>query len=82
MSAHSQKSRMKDCKFPRTIIQVGHMFFEIVDHPTNGQTFAVYVNDPKTHTRPAQFSGHVQNDMGSELRRVAAAFDQVSIDKK
>ena len=82
MSSHSQRSRScaPDPKtFEREQFKVGMITFEIIDHPENGQTFALFAGEalrPEDQKR-SLFSGHVRKGMGTELRRLAHRFDEL-----
>jgi hypothetical protein len=75
MSAHGGRARAQRAeKMPRAVFDVGHVQFELIDHPDNGATFglrAKYGPD----SRPCLFSGHIEPGMGTQLRRLAHAVD-------
>ncbi|ABF64367.1 hypothetical protein TM1040_1634 [Ruegeria sp. TM1040] len=84
MSAHSSRSRSRhpDPKtFDREKFRVGHILFELCDHPENGKTFALIAGEATEakFMRP-MFTGFVQRGMGTQLRRLAHRFDELEAD--
>ncbi len=84
MSAHSVKSRARhpDPKtYARERYRVGHILFEVCDHPENGKTFALIAGEATEakFLRPL-FTGFVQRGMGTQLRRLAHRFDELEAD--
>ncbi len=58
--------------------RVGHILFELSDHPKNGATFALIAGEAteEKHKRPL-FTGFVHKGMGTQLRRLAHRFDEI-----
>lgn len=82
MSTHSVKAKARHpetTRFKREQFKVGHITFEIADHPTNGCTFALIAGEAteNKYLKPL-FTGHISKGMGSELRRVADRFDKLA----
>jgi len=75
MSSHSLSSKRRHpepTRFERKLFKVAHMTFETINHPTDGQTFALIphmAHDAKNR-RPL-FSGHISKGMANELRLLA-----------
>lgn len=81
MSAHSTKTRNRHPEpttYEREQFRVGHILFEICDHPKNGATFALIAGEATEakHKRPL-FTGFVNRGMGTALRRLAHRFDEI-----
>ena len=79
MSSHSVKSKSRHpapSTYERRQFAVGHITFELCDHPENGATFALIAGEAM-HAKDKRplFSGHVEKGMGSALRRLAHKFD-------
>ncbi len=66
-----QKDRQK-----RHSQRVGHIKFETIVDRNGLATFGLHVGDDLNHKKPL-FSGVVVKGMGSELRRLAAHFDDI-----
>jgi hypothetical protein len=75
MSAHNAKSRAQaQSRTIRQTFEVGHVQFELCNHPENGVTFGLRpVYGPED--RRCLFSGHIERGMGTQLRRLAHAMD-------
>ncbi|WP_170335012.1 hypothetical protein [Ruegeria arenilitoris] len=81
MSSHSPKSRNRHpdpVTFEREQFRVGHVLFEICDHPSGGATFALIAGaaTEEKFKRPL-FTGFVHRGMGTALRRLAHRFDEI-----
>ena len=81
MSAHSVKNRARHpdpVTFKREQFRVGHVLFEVCDHPEYGKTFALIAGEATEAKmlRPL-FTGFVQRGMGTQLRRLAHRFDEL-----
>lgn len=83
MSAHSVKAKARhpDPKtFEREQFPVGHITFEVLDHPQNGKTFALIAGDAvSAKDRRPLFSGHIQKGMGRQLRQLAHRLDELEV---
>lgn len=82
MSAHSVKAARRHpdpTGFTRECWPVGHVHFEVIDHPKDGVTFALRAGDPLPGgTRaPALYSAHVEPGMATQLRRLAHRLDEL-----
>lgn len=81
MSAHSLKSKRRhgeDSAYPRVKFEVGHVTFEVIDHPQNGVTFALIAGGAlNAKDRRPMFSGHVSRGMATQLRRLAHHLDDL-----
>lgn len=80
MSAHRTKSRKRHpdpTTFSREQFPVGHLTFEVIDHPDHGPTFALFAGYAPKDGGKALFSGHLQQGMGIELRRLAHRVDEL-----
>ncbi|GAA6190876.1 hypothetical protein [Phaeobacter sp. NW0010-22] len=81
MSAHSPKSKGRHPKpktFERVSFRVGHVLFEVCDHPQNGATFALIAGEAtEAKFKRPLFTGFVQRGMGTQLRRLAHHFDDL-----
>lgn len=81
MSPHSVKSRARHPNpktFKREQFHVGHILFELCDHPEYGKSFALIAGEATEakYLRPL-FTGFVQRGMGTQLRRLAHRFDEL-----
>lgn len=80
MSAHGTRStgRHLDADL-RERFEIGHVVFEVCDHPENGVTFALRAGlDPMSpRVPPPLFSGHVGAGMARQLRRLAHRLDDL-----
>lgn len=81
MSVHSVKSKARHPdpkKAARERHEVGHITFELCDHPNDGATFAL-IAGMALHAKDRRplFSGHVEKGMGAALRRLAHRFDEL-----
>jgi len=81
MSAHSMKSKGRHpapTKFERKLFKVAHMTFELISHPSDGQTFALipHMAHEAKNRRPL-FSAHVSKGMASELRMLALEISEM-----
>lgn len=81
MSAHSVKTRRRHpepATYQREGFPVGHILFEVCDHPEHGKTFALIAGEATEakHLRP-MFTGFVTRGMGTQLRRLAHRFDEL-----
>jgi len=84
MSSHGLKSKSRHpdpVTFKREAFRVGHILFEVCDHPENGKTFALIAGEATEakFLRP-MFTGFVQRGMGTQLRRLAHRFDELEAD--
>ena len=75
MSSHSLKAKRRHpdpTRFKRELFPVGHMTFEIIDHPRDGCTFALipHMAQEAKNQRPL-FSGHISKGMSTQLRALA-----------
>lgn len=80
MSAHNQKSKGRHLSthtFERERFKVSHIVFEVVDHPKDGSTFALFVGDEFDPKRRPLFTGHITKGMGTELRKLAHRMDEL-----
>jgi hypothetical protein len=83
VSSHSlsSKRRYPDPKrFERKLFKVGHMTFETISHPTDGQTFALipHMAHEAKNKRPL-FSGHINKGMANELRLLALEIAEMEL---
>lgn len=81
MSAHSTRSKGRHpdpTTFARERYSVGHVTFEVIDHPTDGATFALIAGEASdaAHRRPL-FTGFVSADMPAQLRALADRIDAI-----
>lgn len=69
MSAHSPKSRSRHpdpTTYEREPFPVGHILFEICDHPEHGATFALFAGEAtEEKLRRPLFAAHVPRGMGT-----------------
>ena len=64
--------------FTRERFQVGHVTFELVDHPKDGVMFALIAGEAfHADDRRPLFTGHVKRGMATELRKLAHRFDEL-----
>lgn len=81
MSAHSPKARNRHpnpSTYEREGFRVGHILFEVCDHPEHGKTFALIAGEAtEDKMRRPLFTGFVQRGMGTQLRRLAHRFDEL-----
>lgn len=81
MSAHSTKSRARHpdtTTFAREQFKVGHVTYEVCDHPVNGATFALVAGEATHKKHGAKlFSGHVSKSMPRQLRVLADRLEEV-----
>ncbi|WP_417257372.1 hypothetical protein [Celeribacter sp.] len=81
MSTHSVKAKARHpdpSDFDRELFEVAHITFEVVDHPEYGQTFALIAGHAlHAKDRRPLFSGHVEQGMGTQLRRLAHRIDEL-----
>ncbi|SMO99461.1 hypothetical protein SAMN06265173_15413 [Thalassovita litoralis] len=81
MSSHSLKSKSRHPEttgIRRELFQVAHVTFEIVDHPEHGATFALIAGlAANAKDRRPLFSGHIEDGMGKELRKLAHRIDEL-----
>lgn len=63
----------------RHTLKVAHMTFETLVDPRGGTTFALFAGDMINKPK-ALFTGHIEKGMGSQLRRLAAHFDDLERD--
>jgi hypothetical protein len=81
MSAHSVKSRARHPApegFTRERFEVGHVTFEICDHPEHGVTFALIAGQALfAKDRRPLFTGHVARGMATQMRRLAHRLDDL-----
>jgi hypothetical protein len=60
------------------LFEVGHVTFEVCDHPEHGVTFALIAGEAvHARDRRPMFSGHVAVGMGTQLRRLAHHLDDL-----
>ncbi len=81
MSSHSIKTRNRHpdpVHARREPFKVGHITFEICDHPDNGVTFALIAGEA-VHVRDRRplFSGHIAPGMARQLRKLAHRLDEL-----
>ncbi len=81
MSAHSVKCRRRHpapVTYEREAFEVGHVTFEIADHPETGATFALIAGQAM-HARDRRplFTGHVRPGMATQLRKLAHRLDEI-----
>lgn len=77
MSAHGGRARaQKSTKLPRQTFDVAHVQFELIDHTEHGVTFGLRAKYGPEN-RPCLFSGHIEPGMGTQLRRLAHAIDEL-----
>ncbi len=81
MSAHSFKNKRRHgdvSSYPRVTFEVGHVTFEVADHPDNGVTFALIAGEGvDAKARRPMFTGHVTRGMATQLRRLAHHIDDL-----
>ena len=81
MSAHSRKTRNRHPSprgYEREAFPVGHVLFEVCDHPEHGRTFALFAGEAtEAKQRAPLFTGFVQRGMATQLRRLAHRFDEL-----
>lgn len=78
MTSHSRKALRRHpspTTFERERFEVGHILFEVIDHPKHGPTFAI--RPTMKPDAPPLFSGVVERGMGAAMRRLAHRFDEV-----
>ena len=75
MGAHSHKSKQRHpapTTFKREQYEVGHITFEVIDHPDHGKTFALIAGEAlSAKDRRPLFTGYVQEGMGKQMARLA-----------
>ncbi|KMK63787.1 hypothetical protein [Puniceibacterium sp. IMCC21224] len=82
MSAHSSRAigRHPDpVGFRRERWPVGHVNFEVIDHPQDCVTFALRADVDRGDGKlpPALFSAHVPRGMATQLRKLAHRLDEL-----
>ena len=72
----------KSQRKPVEIYQFGHLHFILHNSQQKGQTYGIYANyDQKGLQRNKPlFSGVIERDTGTELRRIAGAIDIIAND--
>lgn len=84
MSSHSVKARNRHPEpttYARERFEVGHVTFEIVNHPENGLTFALIAGlAVKENDRRPLFTGHVEPTMAWQLRKLATRLDEIAFE--
>lgn len=81
MSSHSLRPKTKHPN-PKTLereqFEVAHITFEVIEHPTNGNTFALIPGQAMhAKDRKPLFSGHIEKGMGTALRKLAHRIDEL-----
>ena len=75
MGAHSHKSKQRHptpTTFKREQYEVGHITFEVIDHPDDGKTFALIAGEAlSAKDRRPLFTGYVQEGIGKQMARLA-----------
>ena len=81
MSSHSVKAKARHPEpvhARRERFEVGHVTFEVCDHPDNGVTFALIAGQAlHAADRRPMFSGHVARGMATQLRKLAHRLDEL-----
>lgn len=78
MSKHSLKSKRRHPNAIRERFEVGHITFEICDHPEDGRTFALIAGQAlEAKDRRPLFTGYVKKGMATQLRKLAHRFDEM-----
>ncbi|OAN71111.1 hypothetical protein A8B82_21195 [Sulfitobacter sp. EhC04] len=72
MRRHPEPSKLKRERFP-----VGHVSFQIIDHPEHGVTFSLRPDGEAFQDKPALFSAHVEPGMADQLRKLAHRLDEL-----
>jgi len=80
MSAHNLKTKLAHPKAPREHFLVAHVTFEL---SRKAGTFALVVGLPEGAARRGPlFTGFVEEGMGTQLRRLAHAIDEIEAEQK
>jgi len=78
VSKHSLKSKRRHPDAIRERLEVGHITFEICDHPEDGRTFALIAGQAlEAKDRRPLFTGYVKKGMATQLRKLAHRFDEM-----
>ena len=74
MSAHSIKSKRRHPEpttFKRERFKLGHMTFELIDHPKDGVTFCMLAGPPRALYEDKPIcSGHMKSAFSNELSMI------------
>lgn len=80
MSSHSMKAKRRHPDAPKEYYQVGHVTFEIIDHPENGATFALIAGEAvHAKDRRPLFSAHIKPGMHEQLRQLAFRLREIEM---